>query len=386
MRETLVVVEVALAVVLLVGAGLLIRSFAQLAQADLGFGPDQLTSFRVTLRGERYRDGAAVRARVGEMLDHLRALPGVTSAAATSVLPLDGRGAMVGFAVDGAPPPPPNVNPEIALVVVTPDYFRTLGTPLRRGRQLDDGDHADRPLVAIANEAAVRRWFQGEDALGRRVSTNGVSREIVGVIADTTQRSAADPVLPMLFVPLAQRSTGVIRVVVRTAGDPAAVGPAIASVVRALDANLAVADLGPVANLVGRSLARPRFYTGLLVLFAAVALTMAASGIFGVMNYAVSQRVREISIRMALGAQRADVLGAIMRRAVVLAIVGAALGLVLAALLSRGLQGQLFGIARFDPLAFGTALVVLVASAALAAFLPARRAARVDPATALREG
>ena len=386
MRAALVVAEVALAVVLLVGAGLLVRSFVQLTQSDPGFRPEQLVSFRVTLQGERYRDDVVVRARVGELLERLRVLPGVTSAAATSVLPLGGRGAMVGFAVEGAAPPPPNVNAEIALAVVTPDYFRTVGAPLRRGRQLTEQDLTNGPRVAIANEAAVRRWFPEQDPLGRRVNINGVSQEIVGVVTDIVQRSAADPAIPSLFVPLAQRAARSVKVVVRTGGDPATVASAIPPVIRAVDGDLAMVDFAPATELLARSLARPRFYTSLLSLFAAVALTLAATGIFGVMNYAVTQRTREISIRMALGARRATVLGTIVRRAVALALIGSGCGLVMAAVITRVLQGQLFGVTRLDPLTFGAALVVLIASAALAAFLPARRAANLDPARALREG
>ncbi len=386
MRAALVITEVALAVVLLVGAGLLVRSFVQLTQADLGFRPEQLVSFRVTLPRERYPDDVAVLARVGDMLERVRGLPGVTSTGAANVLPLSGRGAMVGFAVEAAAPPPPNVNPEIALAVVTPDYFRTIGAPLRRGRHFTEQDHTDSPRVAIANEAAVRRWFPDQDPLGRRVDTNGVSREIVGVVADIAQRSAADPPIPSLFVPLAQRSSRSVKVVVRTSGDPATVTAAIPPVVRAIDGDLAIADLAAVTETVGQSLARPRFYTALLASFAVVALILAATGIFGVMNYAVTQRTREISIRMALGARSDMIVVSIVRRAVRLALIGTSCGLVMAFMLTRVLQAQLFGVSQLDPLTFGVTLVVLVASAAVAAFLPARRAAKLDPARALREG
>jgi predicted permease len=293
---------------------------------------------------------------------------------------------MVGFEVEGAPPPPPNVNPEIALAVVTPEYFQTIGAPLALGRHFTDRDHPNAPRVAIANRAAVRRWFPGQDPLGRRVNTNGVSREIVGVVSDVVQSNAAEPAIPSLFVPLSQRATRSIKVVIRTTGDSAAVAAAILPAVRAVDPDLAVADLGPLADLEIRSRARPRFYTGLLLLFAGVALALAATGIFGVMSYTVAQRSREISIRMALGAPRAGVLRMIVRRAVILAVLGAGCGLVLAAVLTRVLQGQLFGVTRLDPLTFGAVILVLVGCAAVAAFLPARRAATLDPATALREG
>ncbi len=204
-RAVLVVAEMAVAVVLLVGAGLLIRSFVQLTSVDPGFRPDQALSFRVALQSAKYREDAPTRLRVAEFEERLRALPGVTCVATTSVLPLSGRGAMVGFAVEGAPPPPPNVNAEIAMASVTPDYFRAIGAAVRRGRPFSDQDHADAPRVAILNEAAVRRWFDGQDPLGRRVNTNGVLREVIGVAADVLQRSPTEPTTPMVFVPFAQR-------------------------------------------------------------------------------------------------------------------------------------------------------------------------------------
>ena len=190
MRAALVVAEMALAVVLLIGAGLLIRSFIQLTRVNPGFRAEQALSFRVTLQGEKYRQDEPTRIRVAEFEERLRALPGVTAVAATSVLPLSGRGAMLGFAVEGAPPPPPNVNPEIAVASTTPDYFRAIGAPLRRGRQFTDQDHTEAPRVAIVNEAAVRRWFAGQDPLGKRVNVNGVAARSRG---RRRRRAAAEP-------------------------------------------------------------------------------------------------------------------------------------------------------------------------------------------------
>jgi predicted permease len=386
MRAALVVAEMALAVVLLVGAGLLIRSFVQLTRVDPGFRAEQALSFRVTLQGEKYRQDGPTRVRVAEFEERLRALPGVSTVAATSVLPLSGRGAMLGFAVEGAPPPPPNVNPEIAVVSTTPDYFRAIGAPLRRGRAFTDQDHTEAPRVAIVNEAAVRRWFADRDPLAARVNINGVSREVVGIVADVLQRSPADPAAPMLFVPFAQRTIRSVKIVVRATGDPLAIATAIRTEIRALDPDLAVADITPLTQLVARSMARPRFYTTLLTLFAAVALVLSATGVFGVMSYAVAQRAREISIRMALGALPRDVLRLIVGRALGLSAAGIVAGLGAALALGRFIQGQLFGVTLLDPLTLGTVALVLGASAALASLLPARRAATFDPASALREG
>jgi putative ABC transport system permease protein len=384
-RATLVVAEVALAVVLLTGAGLLIRSFIRLTQVDPGFRVENAMSFRLTLQSQKYRQDVAARARVAEFETRFRAIPGVTSVGATTVLPLSGRGSMLGFNVEGAPPPPPDVNAEIAVASVTPDYFRTIGTVLKRGRPLSDQDHTDAPLVAIMNEAGVRRWFPNQDPLGKYVLLNDTRREIVGIVADVFQRDASQPAVPQLYVPYAQRSTRTLRFVVRTQGDPVLQASAIRGEIRALDPDLAITDFTPLSRLVVRSIARPRFYTSLLTLFAAVALALAATGVFGVMSYAVAQRSREISIRMALGAHTGDVLRMIVGRALVLSAVGVVLGLGGALALGRVIQGQLFGVSLFDPPTLIVVAAVLTISAALASFLPAWRAARVDPAGALRQ-
>ena len=385
MRAALVVAEIALAVVLLTGAGLLIRSFIQLTRVDPGFRAGQALSFRVVLQGERYRQDQPTRIRVAEFEERLGGLPGVTTVGATSVLPLSGRGAMVGFAVDGAPPPPPNVNSEIALASTTPGYLPAIGATLRQGRHFSAQDDTDAPLVAIVNEAAVRRWFPGQNPIGRRLITNGVRREVVGVIADVLQRSAAEPVAPMVFVPFAQRTIRSIKMVVQTSGDPSSLAPAIRAAIRALDPELAVADITPMTQLVARSLKAPGFYTSLLALFAGVALVLATIGVFGVMSYAVAQRAREISIRLALGAVPRDVLRMIVGRAIGLSAIGVVVGLAIAVALGRFIQGQLFGVALVDPVTFGAVPLVLGASAGLASFLPARRAMKLDPANALRE-
>ena len=386
MRSALVVAEIALAVVLLTGAGLLIRSFIQLTRVDPGFSAGQALSFRVVLQGERYTQDQPTRIRVAEFEERLGRLPGVTTVGATSVLPLSGRGAMVGFAVAGAPPPPPNVNSEIALASATPGYLTAIGATLRQGRHFSAQDDTGAPLVAIVNEAAVRRWFPGQSPIGQRLITNGVRREVVGVIADVLQRSAAEPVAPMVFVPFAQRTIRSIKMVVRTNGDPSALAPAIRAEIRALDPELAIADITPMTRLVARSLKAPGFYTSLLALFAGVALVLAAIGVFGVMSYAVAQRAREISIRLALGALPRDVLRMIVGRAIGLSAIGVVVGLIAAIALGRFIQGQLFGVALVDPVTFGAVPLVLGASAGLASFLPARRATKLDPASALREG
>jgi putative ABC transport system permease protein len=383
-RATLVVAEMALSVVLLMGAGLLIRSFVKLTHVAPGFQADHALAFRVNLQGDEYARAQQIRDRVSEFESRIRALPGVTSVAATTVLPLSGLGSLNDFQVVGAPPPPPGVNAEIAVASVTPEYFTAVGVPVRRGRGFTAHDHDRAAPVAIINEAAVRRWFPDRDPVGQQVAMTGVRREIVGVIADIRQRQPATAVAPQLFAPYAQRTTRSVRLVVRSDADPIALAPSLRTIIRELDANLAVTDFTRLAQLIDRSVARPRFYTTLLALFAGVGLALAATGIFGVMSYVVAQRGREISIRMALGARAGQVLQMIVGCAVVLAALGALVGIGAAAALGRVVQNQLYEVGVFDPLTVIAVVAVLLGSALVASIVPARRAARLDPATALR--
>ena len=383
-RAVLVVSQMALAVVLLTGSGLLIRSFMELTRVDPGFEPGGAVAIRLSLQGELYQGGEQIRARVIELEERLRTLPGVTAVAATSSLPFSG-GAMWDFAIQGAPPPPPDVNQEILVAMVTPEYFRAIGAPLLRGRVFDARDHAKAPDVGLLNEAAVKKWFPNQDPIGRKV-VSGRPLEIVGVVGDVLQRNPGQPAMAQLFLAHAQRTTRTVQLVVRGSGDPLARAPAIREQIRAVDPNLPLAELTPLDQVVARSVARPRFYTSLLTLFAAVALALAATGIFGVMSYTVAQRAREISIRMALGARTIDVLRAIVGHAMLLAGIGVALGILGAIALGRVIRNQLFGVGLFDPLTLSAVVLVLFGSALMASLLPARRAAGVDPATAFRQG
>jgi putative ABC transport system permease protein len=384
MRSVLVVAEMALAVILLIGSGLLIRSFIELTRVNPGFQPDGAMAIRVTFQGGAYAGGDAVRNRVDEIEGRLRGLPGVTAVAAGTILPLGGLGALNDFAVEGAPPPPPNVNQEIAVAGVTPEYFKAIGTPLQRGRLFTALDHAEAPPVALLNEAAVRKWFPNEDPIGRRVLSGG-PREVVGVVRDVLQRNPGEPAAPQLFVPYAQRTSRAVRVIVRAQGDALALAPLVRDQIRALDPNLPLADVVALNEMVSRSIARPRFYTSLLTLFAAVALALSATGIFGVMSYTVAQQSKEIGIRIALGASTTDVLRSVVGRAVLLAAIGVGAGAAIALALGRVIQNQLFGVSVFDPLTLATVVLVLIATAGLASLWPARRAAHVDPLAAFRQ-
>ena len=385
-RAALVVAEIALAVVLLTGAGLLLRSFAEITRVAEASLAERAMTFRFTLQGEAYREADRIRSRVAEILAGLKAVPGVNAVAAATIVPLGTRGSMIGFAVEGAPPPAADVNREIAAASVTPDFFPTIGVPLRRGRGLTDRDTQDAPRVGVINEAASRRWFAGEEPLGRFVLANGVRVEVVGVVSDMRLRDVRESPVPQLFMPYAQRPARTVRVVVRTATDPGAQIPAIRAAVRAIDRDIALSAFTPFTELLEGSLSRPRFYTSMLALFAGVALALAAIGVFGVMSYAVTQRLREISIRMALGASTLGVLRMIVGQALALAAAGSLMGLAVALALGRAIQSQLFGVTVFDPLTLAGVTAILTASAGLASFLPARRAAGLDPAGVLRQG
>ena len=383
-RAALVVVEMMLAVVLLMGAGLFIRSLVGLTRVEPGFRPDHAMAFRVAMQGPEY-DRPKIRRQVIEIENRLRALPGVTAVAATQVLPLSGRGGLIDFQVEGAPPPPPDVNQEIGIVSVTPEYFKALGTPLVGGRHLSDRDHADAPRVTVINEEAARFWFPGQDPIGRRVNMSGNSYEVVGIVGNLLQNDPGEKAMPQLFVPHAQVTTRTVRFVVRSEGDPVSLAGSIRAAVRAVDPNLPVETFMPLEQLVTSSVAGPRFYTTLLTLFAVVALTLAATGIFGVMSYTVAQRAREIGIRMALGARVIDVLWSLVLPAAALAGIGLVLGVAGAVILGRTIQTQLFGVSLLDPTTVTGVIGVLALSAILASLLPVVRATRIDPASALRE-
>ena len=386
LRSTLVVAEMGLAVILLTGSGLLIRSFVELTRVNPGFQPDGAMAIRVTFQGEMYKGGDQIRARVNEIEDRLRGLPGVTTVAAGTVLPLGGLGALLDFAVEGAPPPPPDVNQEIAVASVTADYFRAIGSPLQRGRLFTALDHEKAPPVALINEAAAKRWFPNQDPIGRRVVSGPSPREVVGIVGDVLQRNPGQPAVPQMFLPYAQRTSRSVRLIVRAQGDAIALAPAVRDQIRSLDPNLPLADVVPLNDMVSRSIARPRFYMSLLTLFAAVALALSATGIFGVMSYTVAQQSKEIGIRIALGARTGDVLRGIVGRALTLAGAGVGAGIIVALALGRLIRNQLFGVNVFDPLTLTVVITVLLASAAVASLLPARRAASIDPMHAFRQG
>jgi putative ABC transport system permease protein len=387
LRTGLVVAEMALAVMLLVGAGLLIRSFANLVAVDPGFRTEHALTFPLTLPGASYPGEEGARDGFARMFERLVAVPGVTGSGGASDLPMDGRSAVLSFAIEGREPSPPGVVDEIDAKVVTPGYLEAMGVRPVVGRTFTAHDRADAPPVAIVNEEAVRRFMPEGDPVGRRIAIGGGDElmEIVGVIPDLRQEGPETRAFPEILVPQAQIPQRHLEIVLRTDGDPLALTGAVRAAIHSVDPALPVEQFRTLDQLVAARVAPQRFFGSILSLFAALALTLAAIGIFGVTSYTVAQRTREIGIRMALGAEASGVVRMIVGRGLRHAAVGAALGLLGAVALTRVLRGQLFEVSPTDPATLAGVVVVLGAVVVAASYIPGRAATRVSPATALRE-
>ena len=396
LRRTLVAAEVALALVLLVGAGLLVQSFVRLVNVDLGFVPRNTAALQVF----HYGEGGGTEATPNffrETLAGIRALPGVAAAGAVSAFPLGlaDLSAQSPLTLHDRPPPPPGEEPSTAVSMVTPGYFDTMRIPLRAGRWLDGRDDAEAPAVAVVNEALARRHWPDGDPLTRRVSVQVSGQafiletfeaEIVGVVGTVRPRGFDSPPRPEVFIPHAQAPNGAMTYVLRTSGDPAASIPAVQSVVWDAAPYLAFYSVATVDQLLSDTLAARRFTTLLLALFGAAALALAGLGIYGVIAVATAQRTREIGLRLAMGAEPRHVVWMVVRGAVGLAGAGVAVGLLASLVFSQTLTTLLFDVAPFDAATLAGVSLLLLAVAAAAAWSPARRASRVDPLVALRTG
>ncbi|HET7458017.1 MAG TPA: FtsX-like permease family protein [Gemmatimonadaceae bacterium] len=395
-RSLLVASEMALAVVLLVGAGLLLRSFARLTHVDPGFRTANVVSFKVTMPDTKYKFDRQKINFANQLTEQLRSMPGTEAVAVTFGRPLDRIRFRTTFDIAGLPPNPPEKRMVTEVRTATAEYFRTLGIPLRRGRLYTaDEDRPGAQLIVVSEEFA-RRYFKGEDAVGKRI-TLGISHdtagdstqvtsggEIVGVVGDVKQGDLAEEEYPTAYVPYNSFPLGDAAVLVRTAADPAALERAAPGIVRALDADMPVYDVRRMDDVVADSVSQPRFYTMLLGGFAAIALLLAAVGIYGVISYVVSLRTREIGIRVALGASRGRIVNLVIGRGLVLTLAGVAVGLAAAFWMTRAISSLLFGVSALDPLTYAGVSLVLVGVAVLASYVPARRAARVDPVLAMR--
>jgi putative ABC transport system permease protein len=388
LRSGLVVAEVALALMLLIGAGLLFRSFGELNHVDPGFNPANLLTVNINLPPGRYSEPEQIRLFYRQLFERLGALPGVKAVSGASSLPLGGRYTDSSFIIEGRPIPPPDEVPAVWYSAIAPDYFNTMGMRLLEGREFNETDQGDSSRVVIINETMARRHWPTEDPVGKRISggrgDNPRWREIVGVVKDVKHFGLDAPAPATMYLPLSQVPARFLTLVIRTQTDPATLAPDVRREVWALDSNLAVTSTSTMDELVAASTSIPRFITTLLVAFASLAVVLAAVGIYGVMAYGVAQRSHEIGIRMALGAGRGHVVGMIVRQGMLLTGIGVAIGLGGALALTRLMRTLLFAISATDAATFVAVPLVLVLVALVATSIPAARATRVDPMQALR--
>jgi predicted permease len=392
LRSVLVVVEVALALTLAVGAGLLLRTFANLRGVEKGFDARNTLTFYISWRGQRYDTVAKMNDLYRRALERFRSLPGVEAAALTNQLPLDGQFNMPYMLAAGQREPTNSAQYRL----ISDDYFNVMKMSLRRGRQFGAGDVVGSEPVIIINEAFARRNFANVEPLGQEVYIccgergDPAMRRVVGVVSDTKQRNLINPAPQTVFIPIGQATESMkeqtrnASFAMRATGDPLALSEAVRSEMRQLDAAVPVQGLRSMEQLVSRSVAPQRFNMSLLGLFAALGLVLAAVGIYGVMAYVVSQRTHEIGLRMALGARERDVMKMVVRRGMALATIGVAVGLIASYAVTRLMKTLLFGVSATDPLTFTVIALSLAIVALLACWIPARRAAKVDPMIALR--
>jgi putative ABC transport system permease protein len=388
-RDALVVLEVAVALVLLVGAGLMLKTVGRLRALDIGFRADHLLTLRTTLPYAKYREPAKRVAFYHRVLDGVRALPGVANAGYSSVLPFRTTGNTQGFDIEGRGPLPGD--PDALLRVTSGDYLNTLGVRAAEGRVLDERDREGAPAVVVINQTMARLYFPKESAIGHRINLEGnpgVWRTVVGVVKDVRERGYEPEMKPGVYVPFDQ-FTGTWALpdslAIRTHGDPTSLATAVRSVVAGVDPEQPVAALNTMEEILDFNVADRRQQMTLLTAFAALAVLLASLGLYGVLAYTVSQRSREIGLRMALGARASQVVGMVVLRGVALSAVGLTLGMAAAWALSRTMSKILFGVAATDPLTYTSVALLLCAIVAAACWIPARRAARIDPIAVLRE-
>ncbi|HJR64390.1 MAG TPA: ABC transporter permease [Gemmatimonadaceae bacterium] len=391
LRHALIAGEVALSLVLLVSASLFLQSFVRMQRVEPGFEPEGVVTADLFIPIDPARDfdeqAPHWRVVVESFLERARALPGVVAAGLVSSLPLTGAWESTAFTIASKPAATPGERPRAQYVVVTPGYLEAMRIGVVRGRGFEGRDRADAQLVVLVSEEAAKRYWRGNDPLGERIGIFGdtTNRVVVGVVRDVRQTALADPVEPTVYLPAEQFPAGGGAFVVRASGDPASLVPALRRELRAVEPIAALSGERLLADVVAESLAQRRFAMVVVGFFAASALLLAAVGLYGVIAYAVGQRTHEIGIRMALGAQRRDVLMMVLRQGLVLALIGLAVGSAGALMLSRVIQQQLFEVRAADPATFGAIGMLLLAVALVASWIPARRATRVDPVGALRE-
>jgi putative ABC transport system permease protein len=389
LRSVLVVTEIAVSMVLLVGAGLLGQSFMRLLDVSPGFNPQGVVATDVVFVNKKFSEDERKVATLDEILRGAASLPGVEAVGTVDPVPLGGNFVAYSFNIEGRAPFNPSEAPSADRRTISPDYFRAMSIPIVRGRAFTARDVKDSPRVVIINETFARRFFAGEDPLGKRLlfddQPGAPAREIVGVVGDVRHAGLDVEAGPEFYLPYAQEPATRATLVARTnASDPASIIPSLRGMIRQLDKDIPVYNVKTMNELLSESVARRRFNMMLLGTFALVALFLAAIGIYGVMSYSVTQRTHEIGIRIALGAQTRDVLGMVVRQGMTLVLIGVSIGVVAAFSLTRVMRSLLFGVSPTDVITFGVVSVVLAGVALLACLIPARRATRVDPMVALR--
>jgi putative ABC transport system permease protein len=383
-RDALVVAEIALAVVLVIGAGLVARSLYRLLQIDPGFQPEHVLTLQVNVPTYREPQRAQYTAFLQQALEQVEQTPGVIAVGMVRPLPLRGAGESTSFVITDQPPPPAGQEPVAARRMISPNYFRAMGIGLLSGRDFNAQDREGAQPVTIISQDLARQFFPEQDPVGRSLSMAGAAWVIVGVAAEVRLQGLSQGSTPTIYVPHAQSPRRGMTFVVRTGGDPLSLAGSITSAIQSVNKDQPVIRVEAMEQVVADSLAQSRFSAVLLSLFGTLALALAAVGIYGVMAYNVTQRTREIGLRMALGAQAGDVLRLVIGQGLKLALLGVALGVTGAFALTRLLKALLFSVSTTDPLTFGVVTALLAVVALLACFIPARRAAKVDPMVALR--
>ena len=389
LRDFLVIAEVALAVILVTASGLMFRSFLRLQGVNPGFNPKNLITLEVELPDAKYHAAQQQQNFQQQLLQRLTTIPGVQSAAAVDNVPFGVNAFNTSFMIEGRPVPAVTERPRAFYRVISPNYFRAMGIPFHRGNEFTDRDSGEMPGVAIINETAARKYWPGEDPIGRKIKRGRPESKnpwvtIVGIAGSASQLSLREESQPEIYVPYLQNTTPNFSLVVRTTSDPKTITGAIRKEVWTADKDLPVSNMKLMDELISNSTAQPRFYVILLTVFAALALILAAVGVYGVMAYSVTLRTRDIGIRMALGAQPMDIFKHVIGHALMLASIGLVIGLILAGTSTLVMKSLLFGISTADPLTLIVTALILLAVALLASYLPARKATKVDPMVALR--
>ena len=387
LRSVLVVSEVALSLVLLIGAGLMVRSYAEMMRADLGIKAENVVAMETSLPSDEYKDKSKRLDFYQQLLSRVGALPGVVKVGGVDIVPFSSGYNGFTFQIVGQTPFPKGQEPYSELRIATPGYFDAIGTSLRSGRLFNDHDDANSTPVILVNETLARRFMPRQQPIGQRIDLGGDEkeiREVVGVVADVKNDDFDEQPDPAVYVPHAQQPSRTMSLVIRATQDPTRLASAVRSEVQALDPSLPVSNIKTVSQMIDERISAKRLMTYILAVFGLTALLLASVGIYGVMSYAVTQRTQEIGIRMALGARAIDVLKLVVRNGMSLALIGMAIGLAGAYALTRLLANLLFHVTPTDSLTFAAVSLSLILVALLACYIPARRATKVDPLVALR--